>query len=196
MTFKKLLRLLTEPAGFFEATRGEGFRAPLGFLLGVSAVVAIFTPLANYLGWPSTDTSSAFQAQILAWRLTASYLLPRLGHWAYVVECFLIIAFALLLAAVLSVVIHVLYRVVGGKGSLLHGWKAVCYGAGPCVLLGWVPYWSLFVGVWSLILQFYYGPKILYDLPEGRALWILVFFVGATLLEFAVAGTTVGFGPR
>lgn len=194
--FKKLFHILTEPEEFFNAIREEGFHEPLGFLLCVSVVIAIFTPLVNYLGWPSTDTSSSFQAQILAWRLTESYLLPRLGNWAYVVECFLIIGFALLLAAVLSGFIHVLYRLVGGKGSLLNGWKVVCYGVGPCILLGWVPYWSLLVGAWSLILQFYYGPKILYGLPEGRAIWILAFFVGATLLEFAVSGTTVGFGPR
>jgi hypothetical protein len=194
--FKRLFHILTEPEEFFNAIREEGFREPLVFLLCVSAVIAIFTPLVNYLGFPSTDTSSSFQSQILAWRLTESYLLPRLGNWAYVVECFLIVGFALLLAAVVSGFIHVLYRLVGGKGSFLNGWKVMCYGVGPCILLGWVPYWSLFVGAWSLILQFYYGPKILYGLPEGRAIWILAFFVGATILEFAVSGTTVGFGPR
>jgi hypothetical protein len=68
MIFKKLIRILTEPVGFFDAIRGEGFREPFGFLLSVSAVIAIFTSLANYLGWASIDTSSTFQAQILAWR--------------------------------------------------------------------------------------------------------------------------------
>ncbi len=67
---------------------------------------------------------------------------------------------------------------------------------GPCVLLGWVPYWTLFVGAWSFVLQLYYGPKVLYRMREGRALLILAFFVGATLLEFATKGTTVGFGGQ
>jgi len=61
------------------------------------------------------------------------------------------------------------------------------------VLLGWVPYWSLFLGAWSLLLQFYCGPKVLYRMREGRALLILAFILGATLLEFATRGTTVGF---
>jgi hypothetical protein len=69
----------------------------------------------------------------------------------------------------------------------------VCYGAGPCALLGWVPYWTLFVGAWSLVLQLYFGPKVLYRVREGRALLALAFFVGAALLEFATQGTTVGF---
>jgi hypothetical protein len=64
---------------------------------------------------------------------------------------------------------------------------------GPRVILGWTPYWSLFVGAWSLVLQLYYGPKVLYRMREGRALAILALFLGATLLEFATKGTTVGF---
>jgi hypothetical protein len=193
---RKLIRILTEPERFYTEIGKEGFCQPLGFLLFVSAVVSVFTPLVNFLGWPSTDISAAFQAQILAWRITETELLPRIGILAYPVEAVLIFGFALLLASMLSVVVHLLYRFAGGKGTLRQAWKAVCYGAAPCILLGGIPYWSLFLGVWALILQFYYGPKILYSLPEGRAVWILTFFVGATLLEFALSGTTVGFGPR
>jgi hypothetical protein len=193
---RKLLKIFAEPERFYDSIQREGFREPLGFLLFVSAVLAVFTPIVNSIGWPSTDTSAAFQAQILAWRITESELLPRLGGAAYLVEAVLIVGFALLLAALMSVFLHGLYRIAGGKGPWLHAWKAVCYGTAPCILLGGIPYWSLFLGSWSLILQFYYGPKILYALPEGRALWILSFFVGATLLEFALTGTTVGFGPR
>lgn len=193
---RTLIRMLREPAEHFEAVRAEGAREPATFLLGVSAVIAVFTPLVNYLGWPSTDLSSSLQAQILAWRATEAYLLPRLGGWAYVAEAALIVLLAVALAGMLSVFIHLLYRLLGGRGPLLNAWKAVCYGVGPCVLLGWVPYWSLFVATWSLILQFYYAPKVLYRLREGRAVGILAIVVGATLLEFATRGTTVGFGPR
>jgi hypothetical protein len=195
LMIRKISRLFLKPDMFYEAVREEGFREPLVFILLVSAVIAVFTPVVNLLGWPSTDTSSAFQAQILAWRLTQTYLIPRLGIWAYAVEALLIVLLTLLLAALLAMFIHLLYRLAGGKGPLLQGWKSVCYGVGPCVLLGWVPYWSLFLASWSLILQFYFGPKVLYRLPEGRALLILALVVGSTLLEFALAGTTVGFGP-
>lgn len=65
--------------------------------------------------------------------------------------------------------------------------------AGPCALLGWVPYWTPFVGAWSFVLQLYYGPKVLYRMREGRALLILALLVAAMLLESATRGTTVGF---
>lgn len=190
---KKLLWMLREPAEFFEAVRTEGYREPLVFLSQVSAVIAVFTPVVNYLGWPSTDRTSTYQAQILAWRITSEELLPRLGGWAYVVEAPLILALSLIIALFLAGFLHLIYRLLGGQGPILNAWKATCYGVGPCVLLGWVPYWTLFVGAWSFVLQLYYGPKVLYRMPEGRALLILAGLVGATLLEFATKGTTVGF---
>lgn len=191
--FHKLFSMLRDPGAFFESTRPEGYRQPFLFLLQVSAVIAVFTPVMNYLGMPSTDRTSTYQAQIMAWRITSQQLLPRLGTWAYLLEAMLILALAVLLAPLIAAFVHVLFRLLGGQGPLLNSWKAVCYGVGPCVLLGWVPYWSLFLGAWSLLLQFYYGPKVLYRMREGRALVILAFILGATLLEFATKGTTVGF---
>jgi hypothetical protein len=194
MMFRKLFLMLKEPGTFFESIRPEGFGPSLLFLFEVSAIIAVFTPIVNYLGWPSTDRTSTYQAQILAWRLTSEYLLPRLGNWAYVLEAALILVFAVVIAVFYAGFLHLIYRVFGGKGPLLNAWKAVCYGAGPSVLLGFIPYWTLFVGAWSLVLQLYFGPKVLYRLREGRALLILALFIGATLLELITKGTTVGFG--
>ncbi|MGC9350129.1 MAG: YIP1 family protein [Anaerolineae bacterium] len=190
---RKLFWMLREPDAFFDALRGEGYREPFWFLFQVSAVIAFFTPIMNYLGFESTDRTSTYQAQIIAWRVTREQLLPLLGAWAYVVEFFLILALALGVALLLAGFLHLIYRVLGGRGPFLNAWKAVCYGTGPCVLLGWIPYWSLFVGAWSLVLQLYYAPKVLYRMREGRALLILAFLVGATLLEFVTKETTVGF---
>jgi hypothetical protein len=189
----KLLSMLKEPEDFFKGIREEGYREPLIFLLQVSAVIALFTPIVNYLGWPSTDRTSTYQAQIIAWRITSEQLLPRLGAAAYVVEVLLILGLSVVIALCLTGFLHLIFRGLGGQGPVLHAWKATCYGVGPCVLLGWVPYWTLFVGAWSFVLQLYYGPKVLYRMREGRALLILAFFVGATLLEFVTKGTTVGF---
>jgi hypothetical protein len=168
--FRKLLLMLKEPEEFFEGIREEGYREPFIFLLQVSAVIAFFTPIVNYLGWPSTDRTSTYQAQI--------------------------VGLALVVALFLAGFLHLIFRALGGQGAILNAWKAICYGVGPCVLLGWMPYWTLFVGAWSFVLQLYFGPKVLYRMREGRALLILAFFVGATLLEFAIKGTTVGFGGQ
>lgn len=192
--FKKLYNMLKEPENFFNGVREEGYRESLIFLVQVSAVIAFFTPFMNYLGWSSTDSTSTFQAQIIAWRITSEQLLPRLGAWAYIIEAFLILVLALALAPLLAGFIHGIFRLAGGQGPFLNAWKAICYGTGPCVLLGWIPYWTLFMGAWSFAIQLYFGPKVLYRMKEGRAVMILAFFIGATLLEFTLKGTTVGFG--
>jgi len=188
--------MLKEPEEFFDGVREEGYHESFVFLLQVSAVIAFFTPIVNYLGWESTDRTSTYQAQILAWQVTRDYLLPRLGPAAYFIEALLILGLALVIALFLAGFLHLIFRALGGQGAFLNAWKATCYGVGPCVLLGWVPYWTLFVGAWSFVLQLYFGPKVLYRMREGRALLILAFFAGATLLEFATKGTTVGFGGR
>jgi hypothetical protein len=89
--FKKLVRMLRQPDEFFESIREESARQPFVFFLQVSAIIALFTPVVNYLGWPSTDQSAAFQAQIMAWQITEKQLLPTFGGWAYVIEIFLIL---------------------------------------------------------------------------------------------------------
>jgi hypothetical protein len=190
---RKLVHLLKQPDKFFEEVREEGFRRPFIFFLQVSAILALFTPIVNYLGWPSNDWSAAFQAQIMAWQITEEQFLPKMGNWAYLAEAILILGLSLVVVLFMTGFLHLIFRFLGGKGSILHAWKAACYGVGPCVLFGWVPYWSLFVAVWSLLLQFYLGPKILYRMKEGVALMILAFIVGATLLELITKGTTVGF---
>jgi hypothetical protein len=191
--FKKLVRMLRQPDEFFESIREESARQPFVFFLQVSAIIALFTPVVNYLGWPSTDQSAAFQAQIMAWQITEKQLLPTLGGWAYVIEIFLILGLSLLILLFMTGFLHLTFRLLGGTGPILNAWKAACYGAGPCVLFGWVPYWSLFVAAWSLLLQFYFGPKVLYRIREGPALALLAVIIGATLLELMTKGTTVGF---
>jgi hypothetical protein len=191
--FKRLSLMLRQPDKFFESIREESARHPFVFFLQVSAIIALFTPIANYLGWPSTDQSAAYQAQIMAWQITEERLLPTLGGWAYLVEAFLILSLSLVVVLLMTGFLHLVFRLLGGKGPILNAWKAACYGAGPCVLFGWIPYWSLFVATWSLLFQFYYGPKILYRMKEGMALIILACIVGATLLELMTKGTTVGF---
>ena len=188
--------MLKEPTAFFEGSREEGYREPFIFLIQVSAIIAFFTPIVNFLGWPSTDRTSTYQAQIIAWQITRDELLPRLGPWAYIVEAFLILALSMIIAALLAGFIHLIYRIVGGQGTILNAWKATCYGTGPCVLLGWLPYWTLIVGSLSFVFQLYYGPKLLYRVRENRALMILACLVGAALMEFAVKGSTVSFGGQ
>jgi len=105
----------------------------------------------------------------------------------------LIFTFAFPILLFLTLLLHTIYRLIGGQGSILNAWKAACYGVGPCLLGGFLPYVSLFASFYSFSMQFYIGPMILYEVKEGRAIIVFVAFIALTFIEMFVLGTTVGF---
>jgi len=188
-----LFDLLKDPIEFFENVKGENWKPAFKFFLAITVILSIVTPIVNYIGVESADFSSACQAQILAYGLLESTLLSQYGISAYLIEAFLIVGFAVAIALSLTGFLHLFYRLMGGRGSVLNAWKAVCYGVGPCILGGFLPYISLFAAFYSLILQVYVGPRILYRVEESRAIVFLVVMLTLTFIEIFMKGTTVGF---
>jgi hypothetical protein len=187
----RLLDLLKNPTEFFESTREEDWRAALKFFLQITIAISIVTPVVNYLGVESTDFSSAYQAQILSYHFLKNTLLGQYGTWGYVIEAFLIAGFALAVLVFLTGFLHLVCILMGGKGPILNAWKAACYGVGPCILGGFLPYVSLFAGFYSAIIQFYVGPKVLYGIKESRGILFLAFIIASAFIEILLRGTTV-----
>jgi len=120
-------------------------------------------------------------------------LLSAHGVYAYLIEAILIFGFAVSILFLLTFILHLVYRLIGGKGPVLNAWKAACYGVGSCLLGGFLPYVSLFAGFYSFAMQFYLGPMVLYRVKEGRAIIVFVVFIAMTFVEMIASGTTVGF---
>jgi hypothetical protein len=190
---RRLWKQLADPRGFFEEVRNEGWKPSFVFFLWITLVISITTPIVNYFGVESTDLSSSYQAQILAYNILKKHLLSAHGVYAYLIEAILIFGFAASILLLLTLILHLVYRLTGGQGPVLNAWKAACYGVGPCLLGGFLPYVSLFAGFYSFAMQFYLGPMVLYRVKEGRAIMIFVFFITMAFIEMFVSGTTVGF---
>lgn len=193
---EQIRNLFTTPNEFFENARSEDWKPAFKFFLLVTLIVSFATPIVNYLGVESTDFSSAYQAQIIAHRLMKNYLLSLFGNYAYFIEFLLIIVFACAILIFGTLLLHLLYRVIGGKGSVSNAWKSMCYGVAPTVLGGFLPYIALFAASYSVLLQFYLGPKILYRAKESRAIFLLALIIAIIFIEMFVARTTVGFLPQ
>jgi len=189
----QLAKQLANPREFFNSVRTEGWKPAFVFFLWVTLFISVVTPVVNYFGVKSTDVSSSYQAQILAYRLVKNNLLTPYGAYTYLIEAVLIFAFAILILLFLTLLLHVIYRLIGGQGSVLNAWKAVCYGIGPCLLGGFLPYISLFAAFYSFTMQFYLGPMTLYKAKESRAIVVFVAFIALTFIEVFVSGTTVSF---
>jgi len=190
---EKLTRQLANPREFFNSVRDEGWKPPFLFFLWVTLLISVVTPVLNYFGMESTDFSSSYQAQIVAYNLLKKSLFRSYGAHAYLIEAVLIFAFAVLILLLLTSFSHLVYRLIGGQGSILNAWKAACYGVGPCLLGGFLPYVSLFAAFYSFTMQLYLGPMTLYRAKEGRAIVVFVALIALTFIEMFVSGTTVGF---
>jgi hypothetical protein len=190
----KLVRLLTNPRQFYEDVRSESGKSSFVFFLWIMLFLSVATPVVNYFGVESTDLSSSCQAQIVAYNFVKNNLLETYGFYAYLGEAVLIFAFAVPILLLSTLFLHFIYRVIGGQGSILNGWKAMCYGLGPCLLGGFLPYISLFVAFYSFSIQFYLAPVTLYRAKEGRAIPVFAALIALSFIEMFVLGSTVGFG--
>jgi hypothetical protein len=74
-------------------------------------------------------------------------------------------------------------KMMNGEGKILNAWKAICYGVAPCILCGFLPYVSLFVGFWSLLLQFYIAPIVLYKIKEWKANIFISILIALIFIE-------------
>jgi hypothetical protein len=190
---KQLKKQLTDPSGFFNNVKTENWKPAFIFFLWITLIISLVTPIVNFVGIESTDISSSYQAQIAAYRIVKNNFLQTYGSIAFVFEPILIFALAIPILLFLTVFLHLLYRIIGGQGSILNAWKAACYGIGPCLLGGFLPYISLFAAFYSLTMQFYIGPRELYKAKESRAIAVFVAMIALTFIEMFVFGTTVGF---
>ena len=93
----------------------------------------------------------------------------------------------------LTLFLHVAYKLMGGKGNISYAWKALCYGAAPCILGGFLPYIALFAAFYSFLYQFYIDPKILYEVGENKASVFMALLLALTFIEMFTRGTTTGF---
>ena len=184
-TISTLVQQLLDPSEFFKRRRDEDWRPSFVFFVWVTLFLSVATSVANFFGIESTDFSAAYS-------IVKNHFVPVYGACAYLIEPLLIFAFAIPLLFFLALILHVTYKLTGGEGSILNGWKAACYGTGPCLLGGFLPYISLFAAFYSLAMQFYIGPMILYSAKESKAIAIFTSFVAMAFIEMFVFGTTVG----
>jgi len=190
---RKMLSLFKAPNVFFEGVREEDWKPAFKFFLMATLIVSFVTTVVNYFGVESTDFSSSYQAQIIAYKLVKNFLSALYGDLAFFVEFFLIVGLACVVLLFGTLFLHALYRLIGGVGSVLNAWKSMCYGVAPVVLGGFLPYIALFAAFYSVLLQFYVGPKILYRAKESRAIFLLAIVIASAFIEMFAAGTTVGF---
>lgn len=190
--FEKLKKMMISPIEYFNEIRNEDWKPSFIFFIWVMLIISTITPILNYFGIESNDFSSSCQAQIAAYNFMKNQLINTYGAFSYLIEGVLILALSVPILLSLTLILHFIYRLIGGEGSLLNGWKSACYGLGPCLLGGFLPYVSLFAAFYSFSMQFYLGPMTLYRTKQNRSIIVFTSFIAIAFIEMFVFGTTVG----
>jgi len=175
-------KMLGDPWKTFGEVGSETSLHSLEFLLIVGAVTALLTPLQIYLGFEDVNGLHAGgQAEFLAKDLSA---MLELGvEWRpLLIEMFYI--FVLLIT---TGYLHIILKVVGGKGSIKDTLKMIAYGDAPGLLFGWIPYFATVSAIWAAIIQLLIGPIVLHKVSWTKATIMFSILVGVGIIEIALS---------
>jgi len=175
-------KMLKAPWKTLEELTSETLFHAFTFLIVIGAVTALLTPLQVYLGFEDINGLHAGgQAEFLAKDLSTMY---KLGvEWRpLLIEIFYI--FILLLS---TGYLHVIFRAVGGKGSLKDTFKMIAYGDAPGLLFGWIPYFATMSAVWAAVIQLLIGPVVLHKISWAKASIIFSLLLGLGIIEIALS---------
>jgi hypothetical protein len=154
----------------------------LAFLLVVGAFTALMTPVQVYLGFEDINGLHAGgQAEFLAMDVSIMF---KVGiEWRpLLIEVFYV--FILLFS---TGYLHIILKVLGGKGSIKDTFKMIAYGDAPGLLLGWIPYFATVAALWAAVIQLFIGPVVLHKISWAKAAVIFSTLVGLGLIEIALS---------
>lgn len=183
--------ILRDPQAFFERVQGEGWWPAYRYFLIVALVLSVLSPLAwacGIDGGSPVNTSLTAQRDVYRW--WQDTLRPQWGDWSYGLGIAALLLTIHLVLLVWTPLMHGIFRLLGGRGPLLHAWKALCYGMAPTLCLGFLPFIGLLAGVYATLLQLSIGPATLYRLRDGRG-YILVVVILSVAIAFFWRGVAL-----
>ena len=67
-----------------------------------------------------------------------------------------------------AAIVHIFVYLLGGRKGYTQTVKAIGYGMTPSLLLGWIPFLNIIVGIWALIVEII-GIRELQEMSTGKA---------------------------
>lgn len=164
-TLRRFISVTIAPESFFEQVREEtGWRRPIRHLL----ILTLWLSAGSMVAWAlgvrgDTPINAALGAQMDVYTIWRDTLLPDFGIWSYPMGALLIAVEMVLITAIYTPLIFVVFRYFGGERQprgMLRAFQGFVYGLSPAAFGGFVPGLALVVGVYTTILQLQRGPAI------------------------------------
>jgi hypothetical protein len=184
---RKSIAFINNPEHAFEKVVGERNYWPmLRFFLVLNVVLAVLTPVMNWLHVPSDIVHAGTNAQMGAFG-QAPLLEASTGISRYIWVALLTYFGNLLKFPLLGVIFHGFAKLMRGTGTVHDSFKVAVYSTAPVLLLGWVPFFGLISGLWVGYL-YVVGFWKLHDVSMGKAIALVNLLIGIQLVWAFVFG--------
>ncbi len=185
--FKKSYDFIARPEQAFEREKDEKSYLPMiRFFLVLNVILALLTPVVNWLHIPSDIVHAGTNAQMGAY-VQAPLLETSTGVSRYLWVAVLTYFGNFLKFPLLGILFHAFAKVMQGKGTLNDSFKVSIYSTAPVLLLGWVPFFGLISGLWVGYL-YVVGFWKLHDVSLGKAIALVNLLIGIQLVWAFVFG--------
>lgn len=179
--FRKSFDFIVNPEQAFENEAEEKRYWPmLRFFLLLNIVLAVLTPIVNWLHIPSDIVHAGTNAQMGAY-VQAPILESNTGISRYFWVAILTYFGNLLKFPLLGILFHGFALGMRGAGSLNDSFKVSIYSTAPVLLFGWVPYFGLISGLWVGYL-YVVGFWKLHNISMGKAIALVNLLIGVQLV--------------
>ncbi len=181
-TIDTLRKIFSTPNEFFASLKNDGIAKPYGFF---SLVGVFFAVLSGLIGYFQRGASLAVMQRMnvpipnlgAAWLpllIVGSYIMLHVGFW------------------IGTTVLHLFFKIVGGKGSYAQTAQVFAYSASPRLVFGWIPVIGGLASIWTIVLYFISSMKV-HKIGGGRATVAIIVLpiVLAIIIGFIVGGAVI-----
>ncbi|MGD2072997.1 MAG: hypothetical protein PVG65_05870 [Candidatus Thorarchaeota archaeon] len=185
--FKKAWEIICHPETTFTNERELNRYWPIiRFYLTLNIVLAVFTPIVNFLHIPCDIVHAGTNAQMGAF-VMAPDLEVTTGISRYIWVGVITYVYNIAKFPILGLMFHIFAKILKGDGSLLVSFKVGVYAASPVLLFGWIPYFGLVSGLWVGYL-YVIAFKMLHNSPLGPTIALVNLMIGVQLVWAFVFG--------
>lgn len=182
-------KVMIAPDEFFEQVRHTtSWKKPLIHLL----LLVFWLSLGSVIAWGlgvsgATPLNSSLGAQMDVYPYWKDTLLPQMVWFSYPAAMGLIMLEMLIITAIFTPLIFVVFRCLGGcaqPNGMLHAFQGFVYGLTPAAFGGFLPVVGLITGVFATLLQFQRGPSITLQNRKLGSYVLVVLFLAYAIYRY------------
>lgn len=161
---------LLSPVETFQQVKGTDLGDALKYYLILLVINAILTAIIGLaVASAIWMTFSGIFEQI-------GFPLPAVAGAGIIVFALLMIIIGFIFVFIIAAWLHLFVYLLGGRKGYLQTLKSVTFGSTPAMLLGWIPFFGLLAGIWTLALEIL-GIRELQEMTTGKAILAIILAV-------------------